>query len=156
MQALRLCALWFFAAAAAYMDFRYRRVPNRLILVASMSGLVLGACGGWSSLGNGLLGFALGLLLLLPAFVLRMVGGGDVKSLAVIGLFTGPHLLWISFLLGTAAGALAALALLGVRIARRRPWGQTPSTIPRKGVAACTLPYAAILTICAVLVTLVT
>lgn len=150
MGPIKLSFLWLFAAIAAYEDLRYRKVPNWLILCASAGGVIICACGGWTDLRNGLTGFFLGLVLLLPAFTLQMVGGGDVKSLAVIGLFTGPELLWVSFLRGAAAGGLLALPLLAAR-RLRRPEGSTggrPRISPaRAGV--WTLPYAGILALCA-------
>ncbi len=138
----RLVFLWLFAAAVVCTDLRHRRVPNRLILSAAAGGAVLAAAGGLASLRTGLAGMALGFMLLFPPFLLRMVGGGDVKSLAVVGLAAGPGLLWVSFLCGTAAGGAAALVILGMRRWRRgrkRPDGR------RDGATARTLPYAGIL-----------
>lgn len=133
-----LCMLWLFAAAAAYTDTRSRRVPNRLVLAAAACGLTASACGGWRALAGGLAGLLLGFALLLPAFLLRMVGGGDVKSLAVIGLFTGPSLLWLIFLRGVVAGGVVAAVSLAARLLPRRRH-------PDREANARTLPYAAIL-----------
>jgi prepilin peptidase CpaA len=152
MGPIKLSFLWLFAAAAAYTDLRYRKVPNRLILGAAAVGAVLSACGGWTTLRSGLLGLTLGILFLLPAFILHMVGGGDVKSLAVTGLFTGPHLLWVSFLLGAVVGGLAAVVLLAARHLRRLRHGWERGTRAAAHKAgAVTLPYAAILALCAAL-----
>ena len=152
MGPIRLSFLWLFAAAAAYLDLRYRKVPNWLILCALSGGVIISLVGGWSDLRYGLCGFVLGLLLLLPAFVLHMVGGGDVKSLAVIGLFVGPHLLWVSFLLGAAVGGMLALFILAARYLprTRRSSGGERRFIPQKA-GAWTLPYAGILSVCAAL-----
>jgi prepilin peptidase CpaA len=150
MGPIRLSLLWLFAAAAVYFDLRYRKVPNRLILCMIAGGVLIRAIGGWSDLECGLCGLAMGLLLLMPAFVLNMVGGGDVKSLAVIGLLVGPHLLWISFLLGAAAGGMLSLVIL---TARYLPGTGCLSPIRQRlkpqGAGTWTLPYAAILSICA-------
>ena len=142
MGAARIVLLWLFAAAASYCDIRYRRVPNRLVLAAAAAGFFLAACGGMCSLRSGLGGMLLGFALLFPAFMLHMVGGGDVKSLAVIGLIAGPGLLWVSFLCGAAAAGLAAAALLAAR----------RSTEP--GTRRRTLPYAGILSLAAALTAL--
>jgi prepilin peptidase CpaA len=149
----KLVALWLFAAAAAYVDLRHRRVPNRLIVIAAAGGGILAACGGLCSLRSAAGGFLLGAALLFPAFILRMVGGGDVKSLAVLGLLTGPGLLWVSFLRGAAAGGLAAVMLLAVR--RRRRCGKERNGV-EGGAAAWTLPYAGILSLSAALSALLT
>jgi prepilin peptidase CpaA len=148
MWTARLIFLWLFAAAAVSTDLRYRRVPNRLILCAAAGGLALSAAGGWGSLCMGLTGMVLGFLLLFPAFLLHMVGGGDVKSLAVIGLVAGPGLLWVSFLRGAAAGGLAAVVILAVRRWRHSRRGR----VEEQGKAAAwTLPYAGILSLSAAL-----
>jgi prepilin peptidase CpaA len=141
-----LIFLWAFAAAVAYSDLRYRRVSNRFILAAMAAALALAACGGWDTLRCGFAGLFLGFLLLLPAFILRMVGGGDVKSLAVIGLIAGPGLLWTSFLCGAAAGGLAAVALIAARRLRRANGGA--GGMPARA-GSPTLPYAAILSLSA-------
>ncbi|MDY6794745.1 MAG: A24 family peptidase [Actinomycetota bacterium] len=152
MDHLRLISLWLFALAAACWDLSQRRVPNRLILAAATGGMALNACYGWSAFVRGLIGFTLGLIILLPFFVLHMVGGGDVKSLAVVGLFTGPHLLWPCFILGAAAGGLSALILLAARGLRGTGNSEVEGREGRpREIAARSLPYAGILSICAAL-----
>jgi Flp pilus assembly protein protease CpaA len=69
-----------------------------------------------------------------------------VKTLAVVGIATGPELLWVSFLCGVAAGGAAGVAaLLAVRL--RHAAGRARPPLP--GDRARTLPYAAILSLCA-------
>jgi len=144
----KLILLCLFAASAAYVDLRHRRVPNQLIVIAAAGGGILAVCGGLCCLRSAACGLLLGFSLLLPAFILRMVGGGDVKSLAVLGLLTGPGLLWVSFLRGAAAGGLAAVVLLAVRGWRRKGRGRHK---PKGEAAAWTLPYAGILSLSAAL-----
>ena len=152
MEPISLSFLWLFAAAAAYFDLRYRKVPTWLILCALSGGVIIGVYGGWSDLGYGLLGLAMGLLLLLPAFVLHMVGGGDVKTLAAIGLLVGPHLLWCSFLLGAVVGGMLALAILAVRyLSINRSSSEPIGRSFKRKAGVWTLPYAGILSICAAL-----
>jgi Flp pilus assembly protein protease CpaA len=148
MWTARLIFLWLFAAAASFTDIRCRKVPNRLVVIAAAGALTLSAAGGWSVFIAGLAGMTLGFMLLFPAFLLHMVGGGDVKSLAVIGLAAGPGLLWVSFLRGAAAGGLAAMLLLALRF--RRCGGRRRAREPEK-TAAYTLPYACILSLTAAL-----
>ena len=144
MWTARLTLLWTFALCAAYYDLRYRRVPNRLILAAAVAGGTLAAAGGWGSLRAGLEGMALGLALLLPFFLLGMVGGGDVKTLAVVGMAAGPGLLWVSFSCGAAAGGIAALWVLAAEHRRGRIAEGTGARAPAR-----TIPYAGILALCA-------
>jgi len=141
----KIASLWAFAAAVAYTDLRYRRVPNRLIAAGLACGLACAACAGLNALIRGLEGMSLGLCLLYPAFAFHAVGGGDVKCLAVIGLFAGPHLLWVSFWRGSLAAGAAALALIVARLIRSRR-GREATGRPEAGH---TLPYAAIMAVAA-------
>lgn len=150
METVRVVALIAFATLASWYDLRYRRVPNALVLAFLAGGAVMSAWGGWSFLGQGLWGMSLGFLLLLPAFLLRMVGGGDVKSLAVIGLLAGPSLLWPAFILGAAAAGIAGAISLASRRLRRRPGGA-----PGARQGSGTIPYAAFLSLSAALCALV-
>lgn len=154
MGPLRLAFLWLLALAIACLDFRLRRVPNRLILFGLAAGLIPAACRGWGALAASLAGFALGFVLLLPAFALGMVGGGDVKSLAVLGLYVGPGTLWVSFLVGAAAGGVVATVMLVTsRLAaawrRRLSAADPPAHTARREPS---LPYAGMLAICVAMV----
>ncbi|MFW5330457.1 prepilin peptidase [Hydrogenophaga sp. ZJX-1] len=92
-------------ALAALSDARHRRVPNALVLVALLTGLLLNAFGpqpfrqndglfamypGALGLGAGLLGALVALLVFLPFHALHVLGAGDVKLFAAVGAFAGP------------------------------------------------------------------
>jgi len=82
---LGLMLLW-----AAVEDWRTRRIRNWLTLSMILSGFIQSfmhgnMIGPWQSAGGFLIGFSLGLVL----FVLRAVGGGDVKLLAGVGAWLG-------------------------------------------------------------------
>jgi len=150
MAAAVTTTLTLFAAGACYFDLRQRRVPNPLIAFFLVSGCIILACSGLGSLGCGLLGMSLGFAVLLPAFFLHMVGGGDVKSLAVIGLLTGPSLLWPVFFLAASAAGFAGAILLARRLLRRRR-----GRVRYASAGSPTIPYAAFLSLSAVLCVLV-
>ena len=97
------------ACAACITDLRARCVPNVLTLGAA--GMAI-AFHGLSDSGAGLLfalsGWALGLLVFLPLFALRGIGGGDVKLLAAFGAWLGPSLvLWVAAFAAIAGGVFA-------------------------------------------------
>lgn len=85
---------------ASVLDLAWRRIPNILTLCAALIGLVLAlVTGGLPALGYATLGLLTGLLLMLPGFMLRMTGGGDVKLLAAFGTYLGPIPTLYAFLL---------------------------------------------------------
>lgn len=99
------------AAAGCVTDLRSRRVPNALTFGAALAAFAYGAAiGGWSGLGWALAGWATGLAVFLPFFLLRGIGGGDVKLVAALGAWLGPAAaLWIGVFAALAGGPLALL-----------------------------------------------
>ena len=83
-----LCAL---LAAACVSDLRTRRIPNALVLLTAVAGLVFSAvtksfAAGLTQAGGGLL---TGLAIWIPFYALRMLGAGDVKLFAAASTFLG-------------------------------------------------------------------
>jgi prepilin peptidase CpaA len=109
---------------AVVSDWRQRRIPNVLVLVTLLAGIVFhtlgpqssgtgglfstqpGALGAWRALA----GAAVGLVLFLPFYVLRLLGAGDVKLLAAVGAFAGPSTVVNLALFVLLAGGVLALA----------------------------------------------
>jgi prepilin peptidase CpaA len=93
---------------AGILDLQSRRIPNALTVTGAAAALVLRAPQGWEALGNGLLGIGLALLLTMPLFLAKALGGGDVKLLAAVGAFMGPtDLVGACLLIGVLGGLLA-------------------------------------------------
>jgi prepilin peptidase CpaA len=109
-------------AAACWTDVRTRRIPNRLVLLGTLAGLalntllppgagLLSTAPGGLGLSNALGGCALGLAALLPLYLLRTMGAGDVKLMAMTGAFLGPGATLGAVLMTLLAGGILALAL---------------------------------------------
>jgi prepilin peptidase CpaA len=87
---LTTALLLLFLAGAVITDLRARIIPNVLVLSGALSGVLLA---GLHPEGIGLLralgGLALGLAIFLPLYLLRAMGAGDVKLMAMAGAFLG-------------------------------------------------------------------
>jgi prepilin peptidase CpaA len=106
--------------AAVCIDLRTRRIPNRL--VASGVGLALAlhvaamatstppiaGSAWWAPLA----GFAAGLAVLMPLYLLRAMGAGDVKLMAMTGAFIGAHAVLAAAIYTLVAGGLLSLAFM--------------------------------------------
>jgi prepilin peptidase CpaA len=120
-----LCAvvLCVWLLAAAVIDVRSRRIPNWLVGSGVISALALHLLAPfgtglfafwWGSPGvsQSLLGLLTGLALFMPLYLLRAVGAGDVKLLAMVGAWLGPQLLLGATLLSVLAGGVMAIVVM--------------------------------------------
>lgn len=115
--------LWTLTGFAAVWDLRFRRIPNGLIGVGLIAGILTRAqADGVHGVMGGLAGALVALVVYLIPFAMRKVGGGDVKLAMVCGVFLGAlGALWL-ILYATALNGLLAIALL---IGRRAIYGAT-------------------------------
>jgi len=114
-----LFAMLVLTVIAAINDLRNGKIPNSLILCGLVFGLALSvlhpaAPGPLVSLA----GFATGFFLLLPGYLLRFTGAGDVKLLATLGIFGGPGVLLQIFAVSVIGGALFHLLRSAKRFMR--------------------------------------
>jgi prepilin peptidase CpaA len=101
---------------AAASDVHSRIIPNWLILAGFAAGFGLNtALGGWDGLVASALGFGLALLIYVPLFILRAMGGGDVKLMAAIGCMAGPQNWFLIFIFASVLGAVFAIILMTFR-----------------------------------------
>lgn len=96
---------------AGVIDYRTYRIPNWLTVSGAVFGLLYSALG--ANVHQGFLwslgGLALGLLMMLPMYALRVMGAGDVKLMAMVGTFLGYTGTPLAILCTFIAGGIAAL-----------------------------------------------
>lgn len=93
--------------ATSLSDLMYRRIPNGLVLTVLALGFGYWGCmSGKSGLVHAGMGMMLGLGCLLPFYLLRWIGAGDVKIFAAFGAVLGPDAIWQAALAGLACGGL--------------------------------------------------
>ena len=99
-------------AFGAAFDVGTRRIPNYITVGGFAVALVLRAStGGIDAVVGGLLGALLAFLLTFPLFMLRSMGGGDVKLLTAVGAFLGPYSTFIALLATALVGGVLAIAV---------------------------------------------
>lgn len=116
------------AAIACFTDLKSRRIPNLLTLTgaAGAFGLFL-ARDGWHGLAWSVEGWAVGLAMFMPFFLLRGMGGGDLKLVAALGAWVGPFsAVWLALYAALAGGPMAVAMALSRGYAKKafgNVWG---------------------------------
>ena len=106
--------------AAVRKDVRYHRIPNAVVFWGAGLGILLNVFmpEGWgfaSQLPGGLGflsaigGVTIGLVVMLPMYLLRAMGAGDVKLMAMVGAFLGPEDVLGAILATFVAGGVLSL-----------------------------------------------
>lgn len=109
------------AGTGAVVDVVSRRIPNTVSLATAATGIVLAVVGvSGVTLLSSLVGFALGLVLMLPGHILGATGAGDVKLFAAAGAVLGAgQIVQAFFFVAVAGGVLACgVALWRARLGR--------------------------------------
>jgi prepilin peptidase CpaA len=129
---LPLAVLTAILVSAVYGDLRRHRISNQLNVLGFVAGLTLQcSAGGLHGLTFGLAGAAAGLACFAPFYLLRAMGAGDVKLLAVVGTFLGPMGAVYAALATLLAGGVGAIGYVTWRVLRA-----CLSTLAHEGLAA--------------------
>lgn len=103
--------------AAAVSDWRSMRIPNLLTFGGTALGLACALLPPPEGRGLpwALGGAAVGLAALLPMYLVRILGAGDVKLMAMAGAFLGAQATLFALLFVAVCGGIAALAFAAAR-----------------------------------------
>ena len=108
-----------FIGLAAGFDLWERRIPNWLVLLAMIGGILLNVCKGMPQLAGSVCGLVLGVGIFMIPFALGWLGAGDVKLLGAVGAVLGvqqlPRVIFYSAILG------GVFSLIVIALRRMRP-----------------------------------
>jgi prepilin peptidase CpaA len=95
-------------------DLRERRIPNLLTFGGAIVGLIVHTFdSGWDGLTAGLIGWVVGIALLIIPFLMGGMGAGDVKLMGAIGALMGAPFVFFTMLwTGVAGGIISIIYLL--------------------------------------------
>ena len=108
--------LFLLLLTAAIIDYRSHRIPNWLVLSGVLFGVIynivfppfLHAGFLWP-----LEGLGLGFIIFLPLYLIRAMGAGDVKLMAMVGAIIGPvDMIWVLLYTMIVGGVLSILLVL--------------------------------------------
>jgi len=107
-------------ATAVRADLRSRRIPNILVVTGTALAFAMHAATTYagaaplagSAWWSPLAGMAAGFALLLPLYLLRATGAGDVKLMAMVGAFVGAPTVLAATLYTLLAGGVLSLAFM--------------------------------------------
>ena len=114
MKEVQMVYLLHLAGAAVFLDLKYQRIPNELLMTGFVGGLFYQIYYfQWSGLISFLTGIFVPVILLGSLFYFRMIGAGDVKLLCVVGGFSGPYICFLCIIYTILfGGAIAALLII--------------------------------------------
>jgi prepilin peptidase CpaA len=107
----RLAIVLIFLIVATVFDVRSHRIPNWLVFSGALVGIAYQALSPYDRGAiHSLAGMAVGLAAFMPLYMLRAMGAGDVKLMAMVGAFLGPASAIGAVLMTFIAGGVLAIA----------------------------------------------
>lgn len=102
---------------AAWYDLRSFRIPNILVLLGLVTSILINCVFpeemGGLGLASTFAGMIIGFVIIFPLYLLRAMGAGDIKLMAMVGAFVGPMpMVQIALYVAIAGGVLALIILL--------------------------------------------
>lgn len=110
MHLVTISVLVLLLITACWQDYCGYHIRNALVLSGTLLGFLLNFFLTLEvGIADSLIGCVIGLLLLLPSYMSRMMGAGDVKLMAMVGAFVGSNDIVSVFLSTLIVGGLLAL-----------------------------------------------
>jgi len=119
----RTGSLFLLLIVAAVTDVRQHRIPNWLVMSGTVFGIFYNLYSPpfpHAGLIWPLEGLGMGFMVFFPMYLLRIMGAGDVKLMAMVGAFLGPvDMLWALLCTMIAGGVLSIFLVLARGTVRR-------------------------------------
>ena len=97
---------------ACVSDLRTRRIPNRLVAVLAIGGLLFSLFAQRGGVPSAVAGLLVGFALWFPVYVLGALGAGDVKLFAAAAAWLGPRGAIEAAVLAAVAGGVLAVVMI--------------------------------------------
>jgi len=94
---------------AVFKDLKERRIPNLLLVIGGIGALTTSLLMQSIPIQTLLAGGVVGVLVFLPFYAMSAMGAGDVKLMAIVGMYLGVKGVLISALFAALAGGVLAL-----------------------------------------------
>lgn len=106
-----------------FTDLKSRKIYNHVLLPSLLLALIFQAfTNGWIGLTSSLLGLIVGFVILLIPYMMKGMGAGDVKLMAVIGAIQGPIFILTTAVYMAIIGGAVALLLILFRLVKSKQW----------------------------------
>lgn len=112
--------------AISFIDYEFHIIPNGLVLTGLVAALAANTAGYNTSFLDGVYGLAvgagfLGTVALASLLILKKegMGGGDIKLMAMVGLFIGWQATLLALMLSVLSAAFVSLLLMALRLLKR-------------------------------------
>jgi leader peptidase (prepilin peptidase)/N-methyltransferase len=105
-----------------FVDIERQEIPDELILFGLVAGLLFNIYNIKTDMVPGIIGFILGggVFLIIAMVTNGAMGGGDIKLMAVLGLFFGWKLIIMIALISFVIGAVVSLILIAAKVKSRK------------------------------------
>lgn len=117
VESIKITFLIFTLIVISYIDFKNSIIPNQFIVIILLLGIIFNAIDRCQSLLSIVIGFFIisGPMLLTYIVTNRSIGGGDIKLMAVVGMFIGAKKIVIAFFVSSCISSIILLLLLVLR-----------------------------------------
>lgn len=98
----------------AFIDYRHRIIPNGIVLILLITGIIFKLLYNPFTYMDSIIGFfcASVPMLMLSILFKGGLGGGDIKLMAVVGIFLGWKLTWLALFIASIIGSIIGIVLI--------------------------------------------